>query len=135
MMYILMAQAPAGMTQEEIHAHNMHGLYILLILVGIWLGISIITTIINKLLKKTNENCTDMSIAWMPIGHIACFFCRIFHFIKNFTKLLKIDKQNIKLRQEKRKNDKILKRQTEEDNKRKIEEERLRNRIKGLTDI
>lgn len=131
---ILMAQAPAGMTQEEIHANNVHGFKVLGMILAVWAFFTIFAYIFNRILKKTGNHCTfigAMPIA--PIGNIICFCCRFRYFFmgKTWKAFNAVHKQK---RTEKEK-EVQAKKDAEIKAKQKEFAEYIKNKTKGLTDI
>jgi len=106
-------------------ATQVNGEYVLVafaVILGGFLLISVLGTLLNKYLKQYNENCDEEEVFWFPIAHIGCFFCRL---IKFFMPRLwkKVHKKYSDKHVEKCK-----KRQ-------QLFEEKIKERTKGLTEL
>ncbi len=93
----------------------------LLVCFGIYLICLFGSMILNRILKGTDNYCSETSY-FFPLANIACFFCRIIQFFKptTHTYFKKINKE---------------KREKREAKKQESMLQKIKERTKGLTDI
>lgn len=118
----LVAQVNDTIQEEVAISGEDLGITILIVII-LYLLISFITWLLNRLLKKNPNWCDDcLDLGWMPMMHFGCLFCRLGQFFRPSTwkSYMKNHTQKI----------------LEKTNKKRIEfEEKIREKTKYLRDL
>lgn len=117
---LLVAPVQDSTAIEHTISNEKFGMF-LLVCFGIYLIGLFGSIILNRILKGTNNYCSETSY-FFPLANIACFFCRIIQFFKasTYNGFKKMNKE---------------KREKREAEKQNFIMQRIKERTKGLTDI
>ena len=122
LLIFLVAQVNDTIQEEVVITGEDLGITILIVII-LYLLVSFIIWLLNRLLKKTPNWCDDCSdLGWLPVMNLGCLFCRLAQFFRPSTW-----KGYIRNRTQKK---------IEKTNKKRIEfEERIRQKTKYLRDL